>query len=365
MKIDRKLIYSTGLGAFLFSYLIHNPSLQGALYSDIVSFWYRLLELRSRIPYFDFGFEYPPLSGLVTYISAFAEDLINYYTIFSILILIFYLILIEVTSRIASERGVGLEFLVIFLALSPSMILFMVYNFDVIFAALLVSSIYFFTKNRYFLSAIFFSLTALAKLVNLILLPFFLMRIKDRRSRIMYAVISLGFLTAVNLVIWALNPKFIDETYLYLVRWGLENAWFIALFPNEASWDTAKIFSAFLLCYGLLKVYLCDSRDIYVESFMVLSVFLLTSYIFTPQMAIWLLPLLAIMGRIPYSYYLFDFSNAAIILTWFQVSDPVKFGSIPQNFAIMRAVLLFIMLLEVYYGSKRVMEVAPEVRFSS
>ncbi len=360
MKIDRKLIYLAGVSAFLFSYLIHNPSLQGFLYSDVVSFWHRFFEWGAKVPYFDFGFEYPPLAGLVTYISALANDLKTYYTVFGVLSFAFYLLLIEVSLRIASERGIGFEFLLIFLALSPSMIIFMIYNFDVIFASLLIASIYLFTKKRYHLSAFTFSLTALAKIVNLILLPFLLIRIRGWRSKLIYAVISLGCFAAVNLILWLLNPGFIDSTYLYHAKWGLENAWFIALFPDETSWDTAKIFSVILLCYGLLKVYLSEVEDIYAESFMLLSVFLLTNYVFTPQMAIWLLPFLATMGRIPYSYFLFEFSNAAILLTWFQTYDPLKFGALPQNFAILRAIFLFIMLLEVYYGSKKVMRGVPE-----
>jgi len=360
MKIDRKLIYLAGVNAFLFSYLIHNPSLHGFLYSDIVSFWHRFFEWGAKLPYFDFGFEYPPFAGLITYISSLGSDIRLYYTVFAVLIFLFYLLLIEVSVRIASERGINLEFPLLFLALSPSMVIFMIYNFDVIFAALLISSIYLFTKNRYRLSALIFSLTALTKLINLILLPFLLLRIKSWRHRIEYAVISLGGFAAVNLILWILNPGFIDSTYLYHARWGLENAWFIAFFPDETSWDTAKIFSGALLCYGLLKIYLCEIEDIYVESFMVLSVFLLSNYVFTPQMVIWILPFLAAIARIPYSYFVFEFSNAAILLTWFQTYDPLKFGALPQNFAILRGILLFIMLLEIYYGSKRVMRVAPE-----
>lgn len=365
MRIDRKLIYSAGAVAFLFSYLIHNPLLHGALYSDVVSFWLRFFYSGVRIPYLDFGFEYPPLAGLIIYISALGGTLTGYYTIFSILTLIFYFLIIEVSLRIASESGVELIFLIMFLALSPSMVIFMVYNFDVIFAALLISSIYLFTKKRYLLSALLFSSAALAKLVNLILLPFILMRIRDWRPRIVYTIASLGCLAAMNLALWILNPRFIDQTYLYHTRWGLENAWFIALFQNEATWSTAKIFSAFLLCYGLLKVYLCGVEDIYIESFMVLSIFLLTNYVFTPQMAIWLLPFLAIIARVPYSYFPFEFSNAAILLTWFQAAEPTKFGSFPQTFAILRAIFLLIMLLEIYYGSRKAVEVASEAKADS
>lgn len=353
MQSCRKIVYSAAITSFLFSYIIHNPTLSNPIYSDIVSFWYRGFDLL-RIPYVEVGFEYPPLAGFLTYLSALlGSNVLTYYTIFSLVILVFYLVLIEVVMRICAEKGIGLEYVLIFLCLSPSMILYSIYNFDLIFAALLMVSIYLLKRGRLSSSALVFSLTALVKLINLIALPFVLTHIRGLGRQVKYLLISLGLFGAVNAILWVMNPAFIDETYFYHARWGLENAWFLILFPDQDSWRVAKLFSALLLGYGLLKVYVLDRVEVFSQVFMVLAVFLLSSFVFTPQMAIWLLPFLAIMRRIPIPYFAFELSNAAIILLWFEAQDPLKPWSPPQLFALLRAIMLFMILVEVYLGSRR------------
>jgi len=353
MKLDKNVIYSAATACFFFSYLIHHPILSRRLYSDIMSFWNRGFLQFLEPPYLKVGFEYPPLAGLITYVSALGREMTVYYTIFSLIIFIFYLILIELVLRASSERGVGTEYVLVFLALSPSMVLYSIYNFDLIFASLLFAAIYAFTKKRLDLSAAIFSMAALVKLVNLLILPFVLMHIDDWRKRIRYSAISLGIFGAVNIALWIANPNFIQETYVYHAEWGLENAWFIALFPDRSTWNTAKLFSAFLMGYSFLKIYLCDIEDVYMRVFAALTAYLLSTYVFTPQMALWILPFLAVLGRMPVPYFFFELSNSAIILTWFETSTPTEFGSLPQNFAIVRAIFLFLILLDIYFSYRK------------
>ena len=70
-------------------------------------------------------------------------------------------------------------------------------------------------------------------------------------------------------------------------------------------------------------------------------------------MLLWLLPFLAIMGWIPWPYFIAEFANAGIILTWFSVPNPVKVYSLPQNLALLRAIILFILLIQVYLSARR------------
>ncbi len=354
MRADKRIIYSAAVSSFLLSYIIHSPSLSNPLYSDIVSFWYRGFST-PRVPYIELGFEYPPLAGFLTYLAALAEpSVVAYYTVFSIIILVFYLLLIEIVMRLCIERGIGLEYALVFLCLSPSMIVYSIYNFDLIFTSLLVASLYLLLRGKLSLSAFTFSITALIKLINLIALPFILTYIRGWRQRIRYLVISIAPFAAVNLALYIINPGFVDKTYIYHLRWGLENAWFLILFPNEWSWDTAKLFSLLLLGYGLLKIYVLDEVDIFRRLFMVLAVCLLSTYVFTPQMVLWFLPFLAILGSIPTPYFVLEFANVGILLLWFETPNPLKLGSPPQLFALLRAIMLFMILIEVYLGSRRV-----------
>jgi len=350
MRLDRGVVYSAASASFLLSYIIHHPALRGRVYSDIVSFWYRGFLQSLEPPYLKAGFEYPPLAGLITYAAALGRDIITYYTVFSLIIFLFYLIMVELVVRVCSERGVGMEYVLIFLVLSPSMILYSIYNFDVIFASLLFASVYALERGRLDLSAAIFSMAALAKLINIIALPFILMHIDGWGRRIRYAALALAIFGFVNIALWALNPDFIRGTYIYHLEWGLENAWFIALFPSRDSWGTAKLFSAFLMGYSLLKIYLHDFQDIYTRVLAALSAFLLSSYVFTPQMALWILPFLAILGSIPVPYFFFELSNSAIILTWFEVPNPTELGALPQSFAMARAIFLFLLLLDIFFS---------------
>lgn len=363
MRLSREVIYAAAIASFTLSYVIHSPDLSRNVYSDIVSFWYREgWYERIRIPYIETSFEYPPLAGFLTlFAAALGSNLMSYYSIFSAIILIFYMLMIEVVIRFCDERSIGLEYALILLCLSPSMILYSVYNYDTIFASLLTLSLFLFVRGKLTSSAIAFSTAALVKLINLITLPFILLYIEGWRDRVKYALISIGIFASVNLALWLLNPAFIKSTYLYHAEWVLENAWYLILFPNSESWDTAKLFGAALMIYGLLKVYLHDGAGLIERVFMALSVFLLTNYVFTPQMLLWLLPLLAMMGRLPIPYFFLDLANAGIIILWFETPNPLSPGSPPQILAALRALMLFLILAEVYFASRGA-KIAEKIR---
>lgn len=83
------------------SYAIHHPDFPGYVYSDIVSFYFRDPLIREmRIPYVELAFEYPPLAGLITYLSALAGGghLAAYYAAFSIILFAFYITLVLIKS---------------------------------------------------------------------------------------------------------------------------------------------------------------------------------------------------------------------------------------------------------------------------
>ena len=347
--LKKIVIMSTGL-SFILSYLLHHPKIEGNIYSDIVSFWYRPLVRDVKIPYVQEGFEYPPMAGLITYISSLTGggELIPYYNTFSIILFLFYMLLVLTVFKIMMEKNTPTYYLFIFLIFAPSMIFYLNYNFDVVFTSFTILSLMFFEKREYRLSAVLFSVAMLTKLVNIVLLPMLLLYLKDRRDRLSYLFYALLPFAAVNIVLQMINPVFFKDTYFYHAEWGLENAWFVYLFPSRESWDTAKLFSATLMIYGLLKIYLSNVGNLYEKAFMLLSIFLLTNYVFTPQMVIIILPFLAIMGWMFLPFYVMELSNIGIILTWFMEEDPLMPGTLPQNLALLRAAALLCILIEAY-----------------
>lgn len=347
--LKKIVIIATGF-SFIFSYLLHHPKIEGNIYSDIVSFWYRPLVREVKVPYIQEGFEYPPMAGLITYISSLigGGELIPYYNIFSIILFLFYMLLVLTVFKIMLEKNTPTYYLFIFLIFAPSTIFYLNYNFDIVFTSFTILSLTFFEKREYRLSALLFSAAMLTKLVNVVLLPMLLLYLKDRRDRLSYLFYALLPFAVVNIFLQMINPAFFKDTYFYHAEWGLENAWFVYLFPSRDSWDTAKLFSAALMIYGLLKIYLSNVGNLYGKVFMLLSVFLLTNYVFTPQMVIIILPFLAIIGQMFLAFYVMELSNVGIILTWFMEEDPLMPGTLPQNFALLRAAALLGILIEAY-----------------
>ncbi|MCF8884260.1 MAG: glycosyltransferase 87 family protein [Nitrososphaerota archaeon] len=359
IKLDLKFALVAATLSFITSYIIHHPKVPGNIYSDIMSFWYRPLVRDVLIPYVNYEFEYPPLAGLVTYVSALigGGQLIPYYNVFSAIVFLSHILLITVVYRLAVEKNIPTTIVLIFSALSPSLIMYSNYNFDTIYIALLITSLALFEKGKLKSSALLFSASILMKLTSILLLPLLLFHINNKKDRLTCLFYVLVPIISVNLILQFLNHNFIDETYFYHVRWGLENAWFVYLFPQRDWWDTAKIFSFLLMLYALSKIYLKiidGDGNVYEYSFMIFSAFLLTSYVFTPQMVIWLLPFMALMNPISTTFYIaytiLEVANVGIILTWFMEEDPLAAGSIPQNLALIRAAALFYLLLQVYYN---------------
>jgi len=346
----KKIVIIASTLSFTGSYLIHHPKIEGNIYSDIISFWYRPLVRDVKLPYIHEGFEYPPLAGLITYFSSVigGGEMIPYYNAFSIILYLFYLLLVLTVFKIMDEKNIPLIYIFIFLIFAPSTIVYLNYNFDVVFAASLILSLMFFEKSRYKLSALLFSTATLVKLINIVILPILMLNLEDWKKRLTYLFYFFIPILVVNIGLQILNPSFFKDTYLYHAEWGLENAWFVYLFPSRDSWDTAKLFSALIMVYGLLKIYLSNVGNLYERSFMLLSVFLLTNYVFTPQMVIFILPFLALIGRIQPVFYILESANVGIILTWFMEEDPLMPGTLPQNLALIRAIALLYILAETY-----------------
>lgn len=337
---------------FLVSFLIHHPNVSPNLYSDIVNFWFREDFRSGRIPYVEAKFEYPPLSGFLAYSAMrLGEGIAAYYSLFSLILLSFAIGTVIVTLKLMERNNSDPSRIYRYLILAPSMVFYLVYNFDIVFVFFTALSLYALLENRTTVSAIATGLGILTKLVNIILLPIFLMNMTNNSSRLRYGVISLGIAAAGNLAVASFNPSLWMETYLHHAGWYLENSWLVYLFPTSSTWGTARLVAVALMVYLLARVYLLRGIGIIERSLLAFAAFLLTSYKYTPQMNIWLLPFFAIIRPELPLFYLFDSFNVGIILLWFSVSDPLAPGSPVQLLSLGRAVTLAIMMLGIVYGA--------------
>lgn len=272
----------------------------------------------------------------------------GYYSAFVYLSLPAYILLAWSMITIVEKTGASRIGLVAIA--SPSLVVYGIYNYDHFAAALVGVAVALFILKKQEFSALANGLAFAFKLYSGLILPLFLMSLGDNRQRLRYFayfLLGAGVPYVVQLI---LNPNSIVEFFKYLASWGLENAWYIWIFGSPDSLS-ARIFGLALGIYLVLRVF-AMSGSLLSRCFLAVAAWLFSSYIFTPQMVIWLLPLLVAQRGALYFWPALEVTNVGIIMTWFGDYDPVMPGSPPQVLALLRAIALGLMGLSVYYGEK-------------
>jgi len=330
------------LGAAFLSWLlstyIHHPIIPGSLYSDVVSFWHRGPELAAGLkPCLDYFFEYPPTACFITYVARFlgGPNIEGYYTAFALLSLPAFLLLAYSMYRLAGRVSIAL-------ALSPSLIVYGIYNYDHFLAALMALALALYLSGRRGPAYVLLGVAASVKVFTLILLPILL----SERFRWRYVLFFLAGALPATIPVMILRPSYFGEFINYHASWGLENAWTVWLTDNPFS-PTAKVIG-WLVVFALFMRSLTSNLPVEHRCLMALSGFLLGSPTFTPQMVLMILPLLALSPPTWFFLPLVEISNIGIILTWFWVDNPTHAWTIPQTMALARAAALAAAWISVY-----------------
>lgn len=361
------------LTSMLISYILHAPWGSPNFYSDITgSFWGRCWVQLGSLPYLpmntpscDYAFEYPTISGLILYLARLsASDLTGWYNAVSAMTAIAAVVVAGAAWGIARRLGKKLEPTYFLL---PSFIIYGIYNFDVFHAAFVALSILSFLTGRRTLSAVFLGLGVDTKLTSVVLIPVFLMEIgpgtrdwgawKNRLLRLMgvnggrlrYLAIFGVVVAAVNLPFALLNWSNFLQGYQFVGNFGLEDAWYVWIFQNPNGWGFAKIFGIGISGILLLRIYSLRI-GLVPKSALAIAAYLLGTYIYSPQLNIVLIPLLAAIELRHPALYPWEGFNAMIILTWFLAPSyifggvcpaggtcPTLAGTWSQLFALLRA----------------------------
>jgi hypothetical protein len=331
-------IVSGILLSFVLHFPLSNPFLVPTFYSDIISFWGRQWVYAGQIPYVQSMFEYPTISGLILYSARMlgGSTIQGYYDFFGIFSFSAAIGVAWSSWKITKTLGKSLN--PIFF-LMPGIIIYGIYNFDLFHVLFILFSLQAFLVNRKSTSAAMLGLAIATKLTSIVLIPVYLLEIKGTNAR-------LRFLSVIGAVIAVFNVPFIlinfstwFQTFTFLRNWGLEDAWYVWIFQNPASWDYAKYFGLGIMGLLLVRIY-ASKANLITKTFLALTAYLLGTYIYAPQFNLLLIPIIAILGIEDVSVYLWDAFNALIILTWFIYPNPVNAGSIPQAFALLRDVAL-------------------------
>ncbi len=340
------------MSSLLVSIVLHSPWNNPSIYSDLVgSFWGRCWVQSGVLPYIGVSpgcstsFEYPVLSGFLLYfVKLVGVTLEGYYATFSALSLVAGVVMVCACYGVTRRLGRKLDPLYFVM---PSFLVYGVYNFDLFHAMLAVVSVFFFVRGNKSLSASFLGLAVDLKLTSVVLLPIFLMELKGTRERIKYLVWFAVLVAAFNLPIILLNFSNFLAGYQFIGNWGLEDAWYVWIFQNPATWGYAKVFALGVAGLLLVRVYTMKG-SLLAKSFLAIAVYLLATYIYAPQFNLLLIPFVALLEMKHPALYPWDGFNALIILTWFiPGSSPTLPWNWPQVFALLRAVCLSLMCISV------------------
>jgi hypothetical protein len=325
-----QMALAAAFASWLLSTYIHHPEVHGHLYSDVVSFWYREPELAAGLkPCIDYFFEYPPAACFITYAARLlgGPSVGGYFMAFALLSLPAFLLLAYSTYRLAGRVAVVF-------ALSPSLIVYGVYNYDHFMAALAASALFLYLSGRRVPAYVLLGAAASVKIFTVFLLPVLL----SERFRWRYVLLFLAGTAPATLPVVLLNPAYVGEFVNYHASWGLENSWTIWLTNNPFS-PSAKLIG-WLVAFLLFTRALASSLPVEHRCLLALSGILIGSPIFTPQMVVMILPLLATAPSTWIFIPLLETSNVSIILTWFWVDNPTHAWTIPQTMALIRAAVL-------------------------
>jgi hypothetical protein len=359
------VIMATGV-FFLTSIIIHFPiNNSPQFYSDFLgSFWGRMVgntqihEVVVGIPYVDYMFEYPPICGLIVWLGGWASG--GSQTVFAAIefgiLLIFAVLTSHVVYQFLGYLKLGHNRQLLFSIFAPSLLFYGAYNFDIVQTFFMILSLYWFVaEKRTNWSALSLGLAVATKLSPAILLPVILQEMHDRTSRIKYTVIMGATVAALNVPFAFANFQTWLAGYEFLRTWGLEDSFLVWIFNNSDSWVLAKEISYALLGLSAIAVYIFfRQKPLLVRAFMLLGLFILFSYIATPQMNLDLLPLFSVVPMIPLSlFYLYELADVGIIVSWFAFSNSTLPG-VPQTFALLRQIYLAVIIGILGFSRKSV-----------
>jgi len=356
-----KLIYYAGLTILILSLIMHipKPFVYPSLYSDINALYYTIFINKSKdrwfinpenvtipIPYVHYLFEYPPVIAYLFMISTniaskiptnftvmrlfypHAIPMLINYLIHAIVLLIAGLICIRELILLAKKLGKEPETTCLLFITMPSFILFSTHNWDLLATAFMLYGLRKYLDNNITKALLSIGLAAATKIIpGVALIPILLEELKTRNTKRILQTITIPTATVLTTLtpFLIMNPQGLVETWEYLTGYYAENSWLVWFFHfRDPKLKTTSLILT-LLTYAITTIILARKSSklkreerIITGTTLYMGFFLAFSYIYTPQMNLLITPFLALtLPLIPIFIYLFDITNAALMLIFF------------------------------------------------
>lgn len=398
---NKRLVFLIALSivTWILSTYLHDPSTQivmgniGFKYSDIVhglfytifkpgklDRWYDAktyvsflnLQYKCPIPYVDYKFEYPPLIGVLWFTSSCVGFLVSSNIEYSARVHFYINSIISLVSLITTSialhkiiekiyPGDMRGYLKYLLLMSPTMVVYLVYNWDILATLFAVLGLLFFINKKYFKAGVSLGLSFSTKILTAGLAYYLLIRLLlmgERNERKLIKYLAGSVLTGVIpfMVLYIIAPRGFMDFLNHHASWYCENCLYLSLTRNIYSDLNRKLYFSIGTCLMLLMATLLSpwkniepqqEAKYYLASMMTLVVF---NYVFSPQMMLMIIPFIILAMDKPFIIiYLFaDFFNALIILSFFTESNPWTFGSNTQYVAFARNLILLFLLTHTF-----------------
>jgi len=319
MKKRNPPLLAAAFGAALFSAVWHGLYLTGTLpwhlvYSDVLHLYGAAAA--PGWPYLDRAVEYPVLTGLFLKICGLlGGGMPGYYALTCVGLGAFALIATRLLEDLAPDR----ERVLLFWCLSPSLFIFLTYNWDMIAVLCAVGALACAARGRAAAAGACLALGFSAKVYPIIALPALLITARGTRAK---AAALAGFAAAAAVVngpfMWA---NFSNWRYAFAFNaahapnadslWSLPR---VAFGPDALAWIGAASLAAFVVLFGIAQWRL--RRRSFVElCYGATLAFLLAGKFFSPQYALWLLPFFALLPVSRRRVLLFEIANLAVLFT--------------------------------------------------
>ncbi|MDK6029188.1 hypothetical protein QPL79_07410 [Ignisphaera sp. 4213-co] len=323
-------------------------------------------------PYRDYKFEYPPLTALIWYFSTCTSFLYVYkfvgvpknpldyrslvsnyvipihFAIQSAVLAVSAILMAIYMIRIAKAVGSSWSRVLIFFVL-PSTVIYMIYNWDVLTASLVVIAVYELINERYGVGGALLGLATSAKLIPLfaVIAIGYDMLQKSLRKEIGYEKIT-SFATGFTLfgaapymVVAAFFSKGFSDFVNHHMTWYCENCLYLPIVHDIYNPIHRILFYTLATIFMLLvmTVEISNWRKLVEVSLQAIATGIVFNYIFSPQMILLITPLalLAIPKTLIAPYIFADAASASIILMFFKDQEIrqaiAKYVEIPVKFS--------------------------------
>lgn len=332
-SLRRSWVYLVAAILFLLGVWLHIPYGGGHVYSDIVS----VFQNREcggtclTVPYVNGFVEYPIIVSEFIYVmGAVAGNfpgsiLTNYYYLTAAFLAIPTFLLVRETLKVTEMRGQSGRRVLAYLVVTPSFLFMVLLNWYVIGVYFATFGLRKFLQGNCAMSGILFGLSAASNLVTAAPAMGLLFAAKDGRDRDVFLLSAIACYSAINLPFFLVNPSLWISFWQFHSGWHIEGSWMLLFLPLFSPLRH-YIFPLLLLALyaAIAWVSVKNTKDAVTLSWLSTFAFLFSTYVFTPQMNLILLPLFATAPIVKryWEFLAFDIVNSVFLVTGYP--EPVS-----------------------------------------